>query len=250
MSTRSALPFGNRSACALGIPCRACICELRLVETSRKRGRISVAPGTDLIAQGQKTRNIYTLYEGWAARYRTLSDGRRQILDILLPGDMIGLPAALLGGAGHSVCALTAATFCVLDVNRLTALLRRQPRLALNMLRTRLREQERADAWLTVLGHMGASERIGYLLLLLRDRLDERGFAKGRSWSLPLLRAELADTVGLSKVHVMRALRALRDQGLANLDAHRVFIPDSRNLARFAGYSRIRSTSGRPSTDR
>jgi len=243
MSTRSALPPGNRTACALGIPCRACSCELRLVPGGSKRGRINVAPGARVIVQGRSTRSIYTLYEGWAARYRTLPDGTHQILDILLPGDLIGLPAALQGGAGHSVRTLTAATFCVLDANRLTALLRRKPRLAFNMVRARVREQERADGWLTVLGRMGAGERIGYLLLELRDRLDERGLAKGRSWSLPLMRAELADTLGLSKVHVQRALRALRDKGLANLEGHRVIIPNSRNLARFSGYSRVHSTS-------
>jgi len=241
MSTYSAPPAGNQTACALGIPCRACTCELRLVARDKKRGRISVAPGAHLIVQGQSTRTIYILYEGWAARYRTLSRGTYQILDILLPGDLIGLPAALLGVAGHSVRALTAATFCVLDANRLAALFRQQPRLALNMLRARAREQERSDVWLTVLGRMHASERIGCLLLQLRDRLDERGLAKGRSWLLPLQRAELADTLGLSKVHVQRALRALRDGGLANLDGHRVVIPNSRNLARFAGYARDRS---------
>ena len=242
MSTRSALPSGNRTACALGIPCRACTCELRLITAGTKQGRVSVSPGAHMIVQGRSTRNIYTLYEGWAARYRTLPNGTHQILDILLPGDLVGLPAALLGGAGHSVRTLTAATFCVLDANRLAALIRQKPGLALNMLQARVREQERADVWLTVLGRMGASERIGYLLLQLRDRLDERGLAKDRSWSLPLLRADLADTLGLSKVHVMRALRALRERGLANLDGHRVIIPNTRNLARFAGYSRVRST--------
>ena len=246
MSARSALSSGNRTACALGISCRACVCELRLVAAGSKRGRISVAPGAHLIAQGRSTRNIYTLYEGWAARYRTLANGTQQILDILLPGDLIGLPAALLDGSGHSVRALTAATFCVLDANRLAALLRRRPGLALHMLKARAKEQERGDRWLTVLGRMGAGERIGFLFLELRDRLEQRGLAKGRSWSLPLLRAELADTLGLSKVHIMRALRVLRDKGLANLDGQRVVIPNSRNLARFAGYSRVRSTSKRP----
>ena len=246
MDTRSALPSGNRTACALGIPCRACTCELRLITAGKKQGRISVAPGARMIIQGRRTRNLYTLYEGWAARYRTLSDGTHQILDILLPGDLVGLPAALLGGAGHSVRTLTAATFCVLDVNRLAALIREKPRLALNMLEARVRDQERADVWLTVIGRLGASEKIGYLLLQLRDRLDERGLIKGRSWSLPLLRAELAATLGLSTVHLMRALRAMREKGLANLDGHRVVIPNSRKLGRFAGYSRVRSRSRRP----
>lgn len=65
----------------------------------------------------------------------------------------------------------------------------------------------------------------------------------GRSGSLPLNRIHLADAVGLSKVHVMRALRHLREQGLAEVTGRMLTIGDERKLARFSGYSVSRAVS-------
>jgi len=216
--------------------------ELRFVG-GIKRAHIALAAGEEVIAQDEAGDAIYTLHEGWAARCRTLSSGARQILEILLPGDLLGLSASVLGSGGHAVHALTAVTLCVLDAKKLAAGFRKQPGLSLSLLHGRLQEQERADARLAVLGQMGATQRIGYLLSDLHQRLRERGLAQGRGWRLPLDRSQLADAVGLSKVHVMRALRTLREEGLAEVRGRRctVTIPNSHRLARFSGYSRFRS---------
>jgi hypothetical protein len=114
-------------------------------------------------------------------------------------------------------------------------LLREQPRLSWAFLKGRIAEQERADSRLTLLGRIGANERIGYLLLEMRDRLRVRGLFRGHSGALPLDRALLADAVGLSRVHVLRAMRALRARGLADLTDRILTIPSVRNLARFSG---------------
>jgi len=216
--------------------------ELRFVGRM-KRAHIALAAGEEVIAQDDAGDAIYTLREGWAVRCRTLSNGARQILDILLPGDLVGLSASVLGSGGHSVHALTAVTLCVLDAKKLAAVFRRQPELALSLLHGRLQEEERADARLAVLGQMGATQRIGYLLSDLHERLRERGLAQGRAWRLPLDRSQLAEAVGLSKVHVMRALRTLREVGLAEVRGRRctVNISNPHRLARFSGYSRLRS---------
>lgn len=188
------------------------------------------------LPDGSRTGALYTLYEGWCIRYRSLPDGKRQILDFLLPGDLIGLPAARFEPGSESIRALTRITVCALDANRLPALFREQPSLALALFEGRVREQERADTRLTLLGRLGASERLGYFLLELRDRLRSRGLFTGRSGPLPLKRIHLADAMGLSKVHVMRALRYLREQGLAELTGQMLTIGDERKLARFSGY--------------
>jgi CRP/FNR family transcriptional regulator, anaerobic regulatory protein len=208
-----------------------------------KRAHIARAAGEQILKPDDAGGTIYTLYDGWAARCRQLPNGKSQILDILLPGDLIGLSAKLLGSSGHAVHALTAVTLCVLDANKLAILFREQPELALGLLRGRLQEQERADGRLAVLGQMGATQRIGYWLSDLYKRLRERGLAHGRGWRLPLDRSQLADAVGLSRVHVMRALRTLREDGLADVRgrACTVNIPDPGRLARFSGYSTFRS---------
>jgi len=201
-----------------------------------KARHCSVAAGEELIAEGQTNSALYTLYDGWAMRVRTLPNGARQILDFVLPGDLIGLPSALLGSSASSVQALTAITVCKLDPNRFATLLHAQHSLGLDLLKARIDDQERADSRLVLLGRLGAQERLGYLLLELRKRLRARGLFRGRSDALPLHRVHLADAVGLSRIHVLRAMRALRERGLAVLVGRVLTIPSERRLARFSGY--------------
>lgn len=203
-----------------------------------KLAHLAVEADEEVVGAGPvRAAALYTLYEGWGIRCRELPSGGRQILDFVLPGDLMGLPATLFGSSPESIRSLTRITFCALDAKSLPALFREQPSLAMALFEGRLREQERADTRLTLLGQLGASERLGYLLLELRDRLRARGLFAGRSGSLPLQRVHLADAVGLSKVHVMRALRQLREWGLAEVTGRMLTIGDERKLARFSGYS-------------
>src|SRR5260221_403625 len=62
--------------------------------SSLKTNHLAVAAKTDIVTEGEVGASLYTLYEGWAFRYKTLADGGRQILDLLLPqhlGDGAGL---------------------------------------------------------------------------------------------------------------------------------------------------------------
>ncbi len=217
--------------------------ELRSV-SEMKLDHVSGAAGDEIIRAGDNQSPIYTLYEGWAARMHLLPNGARQILDIVLPGDTIGLAATLLGASNHAVHALTPVSLCVLDRSRITGLLRKHPGLALDLLNARVYEQERADMRLTLIGRFEPVPRVGYLLLDLLERLTQRGMAqRGSQCQLPLQRTQLADTVGLSKPHLMRTLRTLRKRGLAEISGRTLKIPDRRKLARFCGYPFIRSVS-------
>ena len=80
------------------VPCEKC--PLRGKETFRdfspeelqfvsgfKSGELNVETGTNLLLQGTNSAYLYTILSGWAFRYKTLPDGRRQILNYALPGD-------------------------------------------------------------------------------------------------------------------------------------------------------------------
>jgi CRP-like cAMP-binding protein len=92
--------------------------ELGRIE-AMKRSHLSVPAGTDIVRAGQRGRAVYTMFDGWAARYHRLPAGSRQILDVLLPGDTIALGAVMLGTSAHSVQAMTPASLCVLDGRKL-----------------------------------------------------------------------------------------------------------------------------------
>ena len=243
----AARSVGKRGAAVPPVPCRSCILrraaafrpfsatELRFV-SAMKRRHVTFAPGADILRLGPTDGALYTLYEGWAMRYRALPDGTNQLLDIVLPGDLVGLGGMLLGEHRHGVRTITAASACELDGGRFQRLYRQHPELGLGLLEARMRDLERADTRLTLLGRLSATERTAYLLLELRERLRERGLTQGDECPFPLRRGQLADALGLSKVHLMRALRYLREHGLLHLDGRTLSIPDTRRLARFSGY--------------
>jgi CRP/FNR family transcriptional regulator, anaerobic regulatory protein len=239
----------------LPVACRACPlrrlpifrhCSARELNfvAGMKRRQIAIAAGSEL-PQSAKGGPLYTVYEGWATRTHKLADGSKQILDFVLPGDIIGLSAALLGSSGYIIEAITAITLCELDHKRLPALLQGHPALALGMLETCVLEQERADRRLSSVGRMGAAQRIAYLMLDLRHRLIQRGTDNERALPFPLQRSQIADAVGLSKVHAMRALKQLKQLGLAVIESRKLVIPNATKLARFCNYAPLREPAER-----
>ena len=211
-----------------------------------KVDHIVAAPGADVVREGEIGGPIFTLFEGWAVRYQRLPGGGRQILDILLPGDTIGLPAALLGSVAHSVQAITRATFCVLHPRNMAQMFRDHPAMALGLLRTRVEEEQRADLRLALLGRVKAAQRVAYLMLETFDRLHNRGIIDGGSTCpFPLQRRHVADAAGLSRVHVARTLDELRRAHLAEIQDGNLVLHDRARLAEFASYVGTRPASAR-----
>lgn len=211
-----------------------------------KRDHIVVAPRVDIIQEDEVGGPAYTLFEGWAIRYHRLPRGSRQILDLVLPGDVIGLASALLGTVRHSVQALTPVTLCVLTGRTLPELFAEHPGFALNIMQTRVEEEQRADVRLSLLGRYDAQQRIGYLMLETFDRLRQRGMVNGGSTCpFPLQRRDIADAAGISRVHVARTLERLREQRLAIVQDGVLVLLNRARLAELAGYVPLRVALGR-----
>jgi CRP-like cAMP-binding protein len=196
----------------------------------------TVTPGTDIVSEGERTPGLFTVCDGWTVRYHSLRSGKRQILDVRLPGDSFSLGAVLSGVAAHSVQALTAASICMLSARQVQSLLKSSASLAFGVLQRSLEEERRADARSIMLGRMSAEERVGYFMMDVFDRLRGRGMTQGARCPFPLRRIDLADAVGLSKVHAMRALRELRATALLEISGRELVIPDVVKLAKLTGY--------------
>jgi CRP-like cAMP-binding protein len=211
-----------------------------------KTDHIVVAPRADIIRADEVGGPVYTLFEGWAIRYHNLPHGRRQILDIALPGDTIGLASAVLGRVKHSVQAITPATLCVLQGHGFSELFSGHPELALNILQTRVEEEQRMDVRLALLGRSTAEQRIAYLMLETFDRLRQRGMVNGGSTCpFPLQRRDLADAAGLSRVHVARTLESLRERRFAEIQDGTLVIFDRPRLTELAAYIPLGLAAGR-----
>ena len=95
-----------------------------------KSDHLRISAGTEFIHPEQRDADIYTIYSGWAYRYKELADARRQILNFFLPGDLIGLQASLFEKSLYGAIALTDIELCVIPKKRLIRLFERMPELA------------------------------------------------------------------------------------------------------------------------
>ena len=180
----------------------------------------------DVIREGDKPDHVNLVVEGWLCRYKQLEDGRRQIIALLLPGDLCDTHIFVLDRMDHSIGTLTAAKVSTISRMQLEAIAADNPRLhqALrwDMLLTAAIQRE----WTVNLGQRTAFERVGHLFCELFMRLKAVGLAEGTSFALPITQADLANALGLSVVHMNRTLQDLRRSGLIVLKGRVLTIPD------------------------
>lgn len=196
----------------------------------------SIPRGRDIVVQGQPYRALYVLMEGLALRYKILPDGRRQVLNLVVPGDLIGLPACLFEGALASVSGLTTATVAPIEFPEVFDLFRRYPRIGIALFWISAREAGIYMERLVTIGRRSAYERLAHLILELLSRLRAVGLADPESFEMPITQETIADTLGLSLQHTNRMLRNLREEGLATIEEHRVAIHDMEAVVRLAGF--------------
>jgi len=197
------------------------------------------AAGEVIEAEDARRPRLRILLSGWACACRTLPDGRRQILRLILPGDLCSVFALDARPDAGAAVALTRARTA--DLGPVHVLLDpscpQQPAVAATLRTVAAREYAGLLTHLVRLGRMSAYERTGHLLLELFERQQRAGLVQGRSMPLPLTQEVLADVLGLSIVHVNRTLQQLRREGLIVYRAGRVTFSDMERLADLCGYT-------------
>jgi CRP-like cAMP-binding protein len=195
-----------------------------------------LTPRTNLVAEGDPAQRVNVILEGFACRYRLQSDGRRQVVGLLLPGDMCDIRVCILKRMDHSIGTLS--TVCVAQISREVAdsLLERYPRLARAFWWSTLVEESIAREWIVNVGHRTAFERMAHLFCEIFERLHTVGLTRGDSCDLPLTQAELSDALALSAVHVNRVLMEMRHNQLITLRNQQLTLHDYQALRNIAGF--------------
>jgi CRP/FNR family transcriptional regulator len=209
--------------------------ELKTIESFRIGSR-RVPAGGAIIEEHRPSAQLFTLYAGWAFRYKTLGDGRRQILNFLLPGDFIGLQDEFADGETHGVEAVTDTTLCAFSRDKLWELFHAQPRLGYAITWLAAREEKLVDDNLVTAGRRNASERVAMLLMHLYRRAQRVGMERDCWVEFPFNQQHLADALGLSLVHTNKTLRRLQNLGLYKLDSGWLRILEPRALETLGDY--------------
>lgn len=208
--------------------------QLEFVETF-KSGEITVREGEAIYLEGVDSPNLYTILDGWAIRHRTLSNGQRQILNFLLPGDFLGLQGSVSRAMEHGVEALTNVRLCVFPYEKLFSLYVAHPSLGYDLTWLASREEFVVDGNLVTAGRRNSIERIAYLLLHFYERLEElNALRQGGRMDLPITQQHFADALGLSLVHVNKTMRKLRQTGMVSFEGRFVTVHDVKRLTALA----------------
>ncbi len=197
---------------------------------------VSFEPGQDLLVEGHKIEHAYIQAGGWAFRYKTLADGRRQILNFVLPGDMSGIYGGIRTEADESVAAHTRVKCYAFDPVELIELFGNCPRVGVAIAWLVGRQDAIMSEQVLRVGRRTAYERTGHLILELLNRLRHTGDAESRSFELPITQELMADCLGLSVVHVNRTLRKLREHGVVHVKENRILIDDLDRLINVTGF--------------
>ena len=197
-----------------------------------------VTRGTDLISEGDKPVSVFLLLEGWAYRYKSMVDGGRQIMAYLLPGDLCDVQIFLFEEMDHSIGLLSDALVAKIPAAEMLDLMDRFPRIERALMWATLVDEATLREWLLNIGQRNALQRLAHLFCELCVRLhvvkevDESG-----TFQLPLTQAELADTTGMTTVHVNRSLQRLRQDGLIVSKDGKLTILEFDRLAEIAGFN-------------
>lgn len=197
-----------------------------------------VKRGKELVHEGQTGHKAYILKSGWACSFKLLPDGGRQVIAFPIPGDCIGLRSVLLRTSDHSFSALTDIVVCSVEASRMLGLFTDFPRLAAAILWATSRDEAMIVEHLVSIGRRSAIERTAHFFLELAERLRLVGLATDKEFNCPLNQYVLADTLGLSAIHVNRVLRQLREKQLMTLRRGMVVIHDVAALEQLAGFEK------------
>ncbi len=223
-------PIRHRAVCSYSAPAQ-------LAELDAIKFYVDYAPGREIVGTGEPTKSLGSVVSGVVALQKILSDGRRQIVGLLFPGDFIGRPFEQR--ATYDAVAVTPVKMCLFRRSQFEELLTREPGLERRLLEMTLNELDAARDWMVLLGRKTAREKVASFLVVLARRaavLEQVSLADGLTFQVPLSRDAIAEHLGLTIETVSRQLTQLRKDALIHLDGARdVRLRDYRGLLDASG---------------
>lgn len=188
----------------------------------------------DLYVEGDAISPIRIILDGWACRYDQLADGRRQIVELFLPGDILGQDCQFTERQDHSACSISALSYALIPRSELDAVAGQFPAIGHALLWDSAVTAAIHRQWIRSLGRLSATQRIAHLFCELLYRAARAGLARGTTFDMPMGQRDLGDARGLSTVQVNRTVQLLRSAGLLEWRRRVVEISDLPRLSRIA----------------
>ena len=190
----------------------------------------------DLIREGDRPGPVFVILDGWACRYKILPNGSRQVLAYLMPGDSCDLHIGLLAEMDHNIQTITPSIVAMIEREVMDEIMDRYPGVGKAMYVGQLIDEGTMRAWITSMGRRTSIERVAHLMCELYLRARNIGLTLEPRLALPLSQSMLADSLGMTPVHLNRVMKELRNSGAMTLKRGSLFIEDPSLLIRIAGF--------------
>lgn len=189
-----------------------------------------IPPRTDLVHEGDRPEECFVVLEGLVIRYKLALTGDRRIIAFHVPGDVPDLQSLHLARMDHNVASLTSLRAGFIPHRVLHELNVAHPRIAGALWRATLVDASMFREWIVNLGHRDALSRTAHFLCEMHFRLEAVGLADVGGIELPITQGDLADTLGVSAVHMNRTIQELRARQLIEDQGRAIVCRDWRGL--------------------
>lgn len=178
------------------------------------QNKSSFAARRTIFHPNQTQAGVPVICEGWATSVIKLSNGRRQILSILMPGELVTCRLLFERQLQLTIDAVTRGCYRTFDLAQLRAAMTVSPDIFDKFLLSYSDERNRADQLIADLGRRTATGRIARLLLEIWSRQEKAGKIADNSIEFPLRQTHIADATGLTTVYVSKVINAFRNDSL------------------------------------
>lgn len=197
----------------------------------------TLEPSAYIVREGDLPLSCAVLVSGFAYRQKVTAEGARQIVALHMPGEPLDFQNLFLDVSDHGVQALTRVELAVVRRSDLQALARSRSAVGHAILVTILVEASIFREWVLNVGRRDARTRLAHLLCEFGVRLDALGLAEEYGYELPMTQEQLADTLGLTPVHVNRTLKVLEAEGLIIRNRRNIAFPKWQRLREVADFN-------------
>jgi CRP-like cAMP-binding protein len=133
---------------------------------------LEFAQGSAIYVEGSAVQGVFTLRSGIVKLVRSTLDGRQRIVRVLRSGDVIGLEALACTKYDSDAIALTSVTVCRIPLGVIHTLSSGSARLHAQLMLKWQQTLKDADDWLADLNFGTARQRVGHLVLKMRNPDD------------------------------------------------------------------------------
>lgn len=166
--------------------------------------------GAPVLIRSQREPPLLLVRNGFVLRHQDLPDGQRAVLDVLIPGDVIGLDHLVMARpTGEFVAARL--SYQALPAAAVRKLMKEHPNVSLHLFALLAEVELRIERLTTTIMRFEAHGRLVAFILGIYQRLRRRGLLNRLSFNLPLTQEQIADHLGMTLVHMNRTLRRLRE---------------------------------------